>query len=316
MHSIGHEHPERDLCSSSGTNQKTIERTEKDHQRSNSVASWAGKTSDRQSTVVQMLLPVNDIGIKAFLFFKLIILMELQSNRFECLWQCSVTTRRQSASEGQGPIEVLDCWDTDLLQIKFDQRSFEEDSLLFLVTAANEPQSIVISLLHQPYSSRKKYRTLSKTRRRRESHLLPPTDNEIRTIAIEWSVSNACAALNWLCLMHRTLHIRRRVFGHFRSLAQLQRRVINQWDNDEVVFSISRRVFTFNDPIIEHIDLPPIGLAGLITRPLKLLPDLRFHSNSTSAMSFNRRERNVSRWWTNTRTDSILADHWIDFLLI
>ena len=112
------------------------------------AGSWAGKTSDRQSTVVRMLLPVNDIAIKAFLFFKLIILMELHSNRFECLWECSVATRRQSDSEGQGPIDVLDCWDTDLLQIKFHQNLFEEDSLLFLVTAANEPQWIVISLLH------------------------------------------------------------------------------------------------------------------------------------------------------------------------
>jgi hypothetical protein len=35
--------------------------------------------------------------------------------------------------------------------------------------------------------------------------------------------------------------------------------VIDQWDNNEVVFS---------DPIIEHIDLPSIGLAGLIQKSL------------------------------------------------
>ena len=237
------------------------------------AGSWAGKTSDRQSTVVQMLLPVNDIGIKAFLFFKLIILMELHSNRFECLGRkktIEIFTGnaqwppwRQSDGQGQGPIDFLVTAATltdlnspsllDTREINASSASASSSIRQVFVTNRSSMCSAVKTITghwrvewewwvcsqecarlksnpsgswsafcirsHLPCSSKKKYRTLSKTRLRRESRLLPPTDNEIRTIGIEWSVSNACAALNWLCLTHRTPHIRRRVFGHFRSLA-------------------------------------------------------------------------------------------------
>ena len=106
------QHPER---------RRQFESTEKDHQRSD-IGNFAhrrkqcgqfsrkdeleitgtstrlcmigNQTSQRQSAVVQLLLRVNSIGVKAFLFSKLSILMELHSNRFECLGECSVTTRR------------------------------------------------------------------------------------------------------------------------------------------------------------------------------------------------------------------------------